>query len=211
MTNRELRNTLLELLAAEFASDGFVLTKAAACFTKRLPDGWHQFQLVFLVRSAGWEIKPGLLLRKHVVETIYHQASYFEAKYHPTTATIGLPLEKLARQGPTVSFDLTTEADITSLVQELVVLFRQVALPFFAQYDQLQAIDQELNKEIGESLFSWPNRGSIGLIIAHLVTNPRYEQLEKSYRIYYKQLSNGFYLPEYEGVMEAIKSTQAKR
>jgi hypothetical protein len=211
MTNRELRNTLLDLLAAELASDGFVLTKAAARFTKKLPDGWHQVQLVFLVRSAGWEIKPGLLLRKHVVETIYHQASYFEAKYHRTTATIGLPLEKLAKQGPTASFDLTTEADITSLVHELGALFRHVALPFFAQYDQLAAIDQELNKEAGESLFSWPNRGSIGLIIAHLVANARYEQLEKQYRTYYQQLSNGFYLPEYEGVVEVLKKGRAKR
>jgi hypothetical protein len=208
MISRDLRNRLLLLLAAEFESYGFVLNKAQAIFTKRVPNGWQKFQLVFLVRSEGWEINPALLIRNDIVEKIYHKASYFEAKYHKTTATVGLPIEKLINNGYAYdfhNFQLHTESDLNPTFQGLITLFKEVAIPFFQQYDSLEKIDNEINKENGARLFTWTSHGSIGLVIAKLVGNSRYDQLEKKYRKYYEQIDNGFYLPEYEGVVRIVK------
>lgn len=206
MTNRDLRNTLLVLLAAEFEPYGFVLNKAQAEFTKRSPDGWQKFHLVFLVRSEGWEINPGMLIRKNVVEDIYHKASYFEPKYHRTTPTIGIPMADFIRDGKDYRFQLNTEADLTPDFQGLAALFKQVVLPFFGQYDSIEELDREVNIETRKSIFSGLKyEGSVGLILAKLTDNPRYNQLERKYRSHYQLLSNGFYLPEYEGVVEALK------
>ncbi len=206
MTNRDLRNTLLTLLKAEFEPYGFALNKAKAEFTKRVPDGWQKLHLVFLVRSEGWEINPGLLIRKNVVENLYHQASYFEAKYHKTTATIGLPIADFIKDGHDYRFQLNKEADLSPTFQGLVALFRQVAIPFFQQYNSLKEIEKEVNIKDRKSLFPWINQGSVGLILAKLVSNPHYGQLEKKYRSYYEQMSKGFYLPEYEGVVKILNN-----
>lgn len=212
MTNRELRNTLLALLASEFEPYGFVLNKSQAEFTKKSPDGWQKFHLVFLVRSEGWEINLGMLIRKNVVEDIYHKASYFEPKYHRTTPTIGIPIENFIRDGRDHCFQLSTEADLTPAFQGLAALFKKIALPFFKQYDDIEELDKEVNIETRKSIFSGPKyEGSVGLILAWLANNPRYDQLEMKYRSHYKQIDNGFYLPEYEGVVEVLKAMKASQ
>jgi hypothetical protein len=138
MTNRELRNALLALLALKLEPYGFVLNQAQATFTKRSPDGWQKFQLIFLVRSEGWEINPVMLIRKNVVEDLYHKASYFEPKYHRTTPTIGISIADFIRDGKDYRFQLNTEADLTPDFQALAALFIQVVLPFFRQYDNIE-------------------------------------------------------------------------
>ena len=207
MTNRELRNSLLDLLALEVKPCDFVLNKAQAEFTNRLKDGWEKFQLIFLTRSEGWEINPGVLIRKNVVEDIYHKASYFEAKYHKTTSTIGIPLENFNNDGNMYRLTLSIESDIIPCYNRLVLLFNDVAIPFFEKYNKLEELDREVNIENRKSVFSGLKyEGNLGIILAKLVNNPHYSKLEEKYRNYYKQLANGFYLPEYEGIVEVLKS-----
>jgi hypothetical protein len=206
MTNRELRNSLLDLLALKLKPSGFVLNKAQAEFTNRLKDGWEKFHLIFLVRSEGWEINPGVLIRKNVVEDIYHKASYFEAKYHKTTPTIGIPLENFNNNGNKYRLTLASEADIIPCYHKLLVLFNNVAIPFFEKYSSLEELDREVNIENRKSVFSGPKyEGNLGIILARLTNNPHYHKLEEKYRNYYQQFSNGFYLPEYEGIVEVLK------
>ncbi|TDN40381.1 hypothetical protein E4631_11440 [Hymenobacter sp. UV11] len=207
MTNRELRNSLLDLLASELSPSGFVLNKAQAGFTNRLKDGWKKFHLIFLVRSEGWEINPGVLVRKNVVEDLYHKASYFEAKYHKTTPTIGIALENLNNDGNSYRLTLTSERDVLPCYHRLLYLFNNVAIPFFEKYSSLEELDKEVNIETRKSIFSGLNyEGNLGIILAKLVNNPHYHKLEEKYRNYYQQFSNGFYLPEYEGIVEVLKS-----
>ena len=206
MTNRELRNALLVALSSELIPYGFVLNKSQAEFTRRAADGWHKFQLIFLMRSNGWEINLGLLIRKNLVESIYHQASYFEPKYHKTTPTVGLSVETLINDGQEHRFQLRTISDLTPCFEGILNLFNQVAIPFFAKYNSIEALDREVNVENRSSIFSWINQGSIGVILAKLVGNPKYVSLKKKYHSHYKKLSDGFYLPEYEGVVNALES-----
>lgn len=206
MTNIELRNALLERLALDFAPYGFVLNKALAEFTKRSAQGWEKFQLIFLVRSNGWEINPAMLIRINVVEDIYHKASYFETKYHKTTPTVGIPLENFINDGKGYRFDLTSEADIEHCYQNIMTLFKKAVVPFFLQYNNIEQLDKEVNVESSKSIFSGPKyEGNLGIILAKLAHNPRQNQLENKYRSYYQQFSNGFYLAEYEGIVEALR------
>ncbi|MBO2008904.1 hypothetical protein [Hymenobacter negativus] len=206
MTNRELRNALLERLASYLAPYGFVLNKALAEFTKRSAEGWEKFQLIYLVRSNGWEINPAMLIRINTVEDIYHKASYFETKCHKTTPTVGIPLEDFINDGKGYRFDLNSEADIERCYQNIMMLFKKVVVPFFSQYNDIEQLDKEVNIENRESIFSWAiYKGSLGIILAKLVDNPKYNQLEEKHRIYYQQFADGFYLDEYEGVAKVLR------
>ena len=207
MTNRELRNSLLDLLALELKPSGFVLNKAQAEFTNRMKDGWETFQLIFLMRSEGWEINPVMLLRRNLVEDIYHKASYFEAKYHKTTPTIGIALENFYNDGNGYQLTLASDIDILPCYHRLLYLFNKVAIPFFEKYSSIEELDKEVNIAHRKSIFSGPKyEGNLGIILAKLVNNPHYSKLEEKYRNYYKQLDNSFYLSEYEGVIKVLKS-----
>jgi hypothetical protein len=82
------------------------VNKSLAEFTKRTSEGWHKFQLVFLSCANGWEIIPAMLIRKNVVEDLYHRASFFDAKYHKTTPNIGITVEKLRNDEQSYRFVL---------------------------------------------------------------------------------------------------------
>lgn len=172
-----------------------------------MKDGWEKFHLIFLVRSEGWEINPGVLIRKNVVEDIYHKASYFEVKYHKTTPTIGIPLENFNNDGNKYRLTLTSEADIIPCYHRLLFLFNDVAISFFEKYSSLEELDREVNIESRKSVFSGLKyEGNLGIILARLANNLHYHKLENKYRNYYKQLANDFYPPEYEIVIEVLKS-----
>ncbi|MCI1187116.1 hypothetical protein MON38_06765 [Hymenobacter sp. DH14] len=206
MTNRELRNALLERLASDLAPYGFVLNKSLAEFTKRSGEGWEKFQLIFLVRSNSWEINPAMLIRIDIVENIYQKASYFDKKYHKTTPTVGISLEDFVNDGKGYRFDLSNEEDIERCYQSTMMLFKKVVIPFFSQYNNIEQLDREINVENRESIFGGPKyEGNLGIILAKLACNPRYNQLESKYHCYYQQLQDGFYLAEYEGIVEALR------
>lgn len=209
MNSRDVRNALLTAVAADLLPFGFILNRAQAEFTQRTPDGWNKVQLVFLWRNPEWEIKVGLLIRLHHVEQIYHRASSFEPRFHRTTPTIGLPLEKLlaANQAPYVT--LRTAADIAPCREWVWRLFNERAQPFFARYHTLVALEHEVNAPPGTSIFSGPKyEGNVGLILAKLVNSPVYDQLQQRYRKYYEWLANGFYLPEYERLVKILEDVE---
>ena len=206
MSDRELHDALLNALDNNLRAYGFVLNKRKGTFRRKNKEGWHDFQLVFLSRSPGWEVKIGLLIRKNIVEEIYHKASFFEPKYHKETPTIGVALENYISDGHDYKFTLEKIADISHCYSEILNLFTDIAEPFFVLYNSLEKLDKAINVEQGCSIFTGIKfEGNVGVIIAKLVGNPKYEQLKNKYRKYYEKLSNGFYLSEYEGVLRVLE------
>src|ERR1700753_2794593 len=111
MNKKALKESQLELLHDLLKEYGFVLNKRQGEFTKKLKGGWDKFQLIFLNRDNGWEINFGMFIRKDAIEDIYHQASYFEPKYHKTTPSLGISIEKFINDGNEYRCYLSSEAD----------------------------------------------------------------------------------------------------
>lgn len=205
MSKEGIKNDLLELLRARFKPHDFVLNKGLAEFTKKQKDGWNKFHLNFLNRKSWWEINLGMLIRKDIIENIYHQASYFEPKYHKTTPSLGISVEKFINDGKEYRCYLNSEADIEKCADYIENLFIKIALPFFERYDNLREMDEAVNIKSGKSIFSGLKyEGNLGIILAKLVANPDYAFFLEKYRSYYKGLSNGFYLPEYEKLIKVL-------
>jgi hypothetical protein len=205
MSKQKNKTRLLELLGLHLKPYGFALNKNRAEFTKREKSGWNKFQLIFLNRSAGWEIDPGMLIRQNVVEDIYHKASSYEPKYHKTTPTVGITVEKIIDDGRQHRCYLNSSEDIEECLNYIAGIFADVVLPFFVKYSTMEALDKAVNVKSGKSIFSGLKyEGSVGLILARLSKNPEYFFFLDKYRRYYIDLNDGYYLPDYERLITVL-------
>jgi hypothetical protein len=207
MSKGKNKSSLLELLSDRLKVYDFLLNKGLAEFTKKEPDGWSKFQLIFLNRDAGWEINIGMLIRKNIVEDIYHQASTFEPKYHKTTPTIGTAVENLINDNKKYRCYLNAEKDIEICLEYLEGLFVKIALPFFKEYSELKKVEKAVNIKNGKSIFSGLKyEGNLGIILAKLVNNPDYSFFLEKYRMHYVNFNDGYYLPEYEKLVKILEA-----
>jgi hypothetical protein len=201
------KNKLLELVHDRIKKHGVRLNKRLAEFTEKQKDGWNKFQLIFLNRHKGWGINIGMLIRKNLVEDIYHQASYFAPEYHKTTPTIGITVESFINDGKKNRCYLNSENDIVTCMNYIEDLFIKIVLPFFKEYDSLEKMDEAVNIKNGISIFSGLKyEGNLGIILAKLVKNPDYTFFLKKYRDYYIHFSDGFYLPEFEKLTKVLET-----
>ena len=208
MTNREfLKSELLKALDIKLKDIGFQVNMKLGEFTRRNKDGWNKYQIVFLKTDEGWELKPSLLLRVDSVEDIFHKTSEFEEKYKKGTPTIGTSIEDYQSNGKTYRYQMREEPHINVIAQELYIIFKEIALPFFDKYDTLEKIDKALNiKPEDTSLTGAIFKGSKALIIAKLMCRRNFKELADYYYNYYKNFSEGFYLPNYIRLKEFLEN-----
>lgn len=206
MNSNQLKEDLLSKVEAELIKFDFKLKKSLCEFTEITSDGWNKYQLIFLIREDGWEINLGMLIRKNIVEDIYHRASYFDPKYHKTTPTIGITIEDYIRDGNQYRFDLRNVEDLNVCCSGIAKLFKEIALPFYDKYSSLDRIEKDINVKEGKSIFSGIKyEGNIGIILAKLTHNPEYELLKEKYLKYYSEKYDGFYLNEYIGIIKVLE------
>lgn len=207
MINKEsLRVALLLKLGEQLNVMGFTLNKSQSEFKKTLSLGWEKYQIVFLKREFGWELKPSLLLRIDKIENIFHEISGFEEKYKNGTHTIGISIEDYLHDGNKYRYSLTHENQVDEISRELFNVFNKVALPFFEKYSSLAAIEEVLNQNpYDTSLTGSIFKGYKTIIMAKLMQRNNFNDLVNIYQKYYSEFSNGFYLPEYEKLVEVLQ------
>ncbi|MCX2449725.1 hypothetical protein OQX61_00460 [Pedobacter sp. PLR] len=206
MTKRNfLKNEILKALSEKLKPYDYKLKKSDDSFIQKTEFGWNMFSTTFLVRSEGWNIRPGLLIRFNVVEDLFHQVSNFEKKYHKGTPTLGTSIENLNINGLEARFDLFEEAQIDRVASELFKLFKSVGTPFFEKYNNLPAVDHQINDD-NTVLTGFIFKGTKGLILAKLLGRKDFGILQEKYQHYYESFSDGFYLPEYLRVKELLSS-----
>lgn len=209
MTEKEfLKREILVHLGEKLKSSEYKLSKSACDFTKKTEFGWNKYQIVFLNRDNGWELKPSLLVRFNLVENLFHQISDFDEKYQQGTSTIGISIEDLENSSLTQTrLELTNEIQINDVVNALVGLFENFAEPFFKKYNNLQTLDEKLNSDVNDtSLTGDIFKGIKSLIIAKLVKSKDFDKLQNIYYDYYKNFSKGYYLSEYLRLKEVLNS-----
>jgi hypothetical protein len=212
MNKQEIKNTFQASVSDELLKYGFKLNKQDSIFTRKTPYGWDKFQLDFLNRGNGWDVDFGMLIRLNEVENIYHKGSYFDKKYHVTTPTIGINIGTYLNDEENNRMFLDEDSDLNEFYTLTVRLFKEVALPFFEKYNSIKNLDKAINVEEGESIFSGLKyEGNLGIILAKLTNNPKFDFFENKYRNYYKEFCKGFYLKEYEDVLKAFEKANATK
>ena len=166
----------------------------------------YKYQIVFLNRNGGWELKPSLLLRFDIVEDIFHKTSGFEERYKKGTPTIGTSIEDYQTDNNNYRFYLTDENQIDAIEQNLFLLFKKIALPFYEKFNSLEKVDKALNNDLEDtSLTGDIFKGSKSLIVAKLIGRDNYKELEDFYLQYYKEFANGFYFPDFKKLTKFLE------
>lgn len=210
MTKREfLKTELLKRLDERLAQYGFKLNRQQSEFNRRTKSGWHKLQILFILKSEGWEVEPAIFIRIHQVEDIFHRTSGFEFKYQRGTPTIGLSLNDYVGDLSKYSYMLTEESQIDELASFYLSAFEEHALPFYLEYDDLNVMEKIINADQYDIKFTGPIfKGSKGLIMAKLTKKGNYDELVKRYTHYYEQLSNGFYLPSFKALVGDLQNSE---
>jgi hypothetical protein len=214
MTRHEfLRNEILKIVGETLRQKhDFILNKSLGEFTKKYKGGWDKFQLIFLKRDDAWEIVPAMLIRRDVVEEIFHQASDFEEKFQKATPTIGASIEDyVGDKTSRYRFDLSEESQIDFIADKIIILFTDVALPFFRKFGKLAALDFALNEDTADLTLTGPIfKGYKGMILAKLNRRNDYQSLVECYTDYYEKYSKGFYLPEFRKLLNILSNISPK-
>jgi hypothetical protein len=204
-SRNRLRRALFERLEGPLHDAGFSWVRTKDSFVRKRAASSDRFQLSFF--SNGSRVQADVGVRFDGVEQIFHTSSNVTPKYIGESSTVGRSIGSILH-GSAQGFELPLVGDRT--FERLVNAFIDVALPYYAAFSSLAAIDHELNTE---PLVPSPNRrspwlrGSTGLIVARLVGRVNYRQLVDAYRGVIERV-DAFHLRDYDALVTRLESIE---
>lgn len=210
---QDVRETFANNLAVLLEEYNFKYVKSRDRFIRKYNDQefWFSILTYKYREDAGYYINPTIQIRVNQVENIFHIGSSFNAKQKKETSTIGCSIENYMNDNSgAYRFYIEALDDVKPACKFILQLFKDIAIPFFEEYDNLIAIERHVNEEpLRELAIINPIfRGSKGLIMAKLVGNCQFPQLKRVYTEFYSNFADGFYLDDFEKVVVSLKSIE---
>ncbi len=170
---------------------GFALNKDWGIFVRPQPYG-HDAFLVVNQGSAGvgprhFEIAPHCGIRHDRIEIPWNTLGmvYGEGQQQTSTLVLGFPRGMAA---PTLKvMPATMNADIEHIAAETEAVFTQIALPFYARFADLRAIEELANKQPLADFMPYTVGGPIedrairSLLLAKAVNPQRYAAVRQAF------------------------------
>lgn len=198
MNRWEAKKRVYDGLTEAAGLGGFRLNRSAEGFVRKIPGGTQQLSVPFWDYCPEFQFSLVRCIRLDAVEDLFHRFSGSPERFHKETLTSMTQLEYFGEEptpGRGVIFKAVTEAEFANELSRLSAFIRKKALPFFDRYNTLEALDRAMNPEIppparnaawDSNRFAFdstshPYRGMRAVIIAHLVGNPRFEELLARY------------------------------
>ena len=207
-TTKSLKEALFETVQKGVTGEGFVLKRSKERFVRERADITDVFQLVCLDGKPGLRVQPNVGVRVARIEETFHRISGFEPKYQGDTVTIGAGIGNITNNdNRACEFIVETDVDVITASEQILRVFREFALPYFARFSELSAIDAELNDH---PLERTPNRPvpwlrcASGLIVAKLVERPNYTELVQVYGDLMSRADKGFYLGRFRALADIL-------
>ncbi len=203
-----LISSLFEALKPILEQEGFKFVASRREFVRRSCDRSERFHITVLNDRPGHRLRPSASVRFENVERIFHRTSGFAPKYQSATPTVGVDFDNLYGMSE-FQVRILNESDLAAAVERVVAIFREYAVPYFARFPDIEAVDAVINEHPhnncadrgGPTVF----RYSIGMIVAKLVGRKHFDELAE---IYYKSAQNdnaGFYLPQFKSLLKDLK------
>jgi hypothetical protein len=214
MSNTDLkarRARLIDPIATALASDGYKFKSASGTFEREVGGYIRRFQLVVTDAKPGWMVRPNVGIRVKLVEDILHRHSGFERKHQAGTTTVGGSVGEL-RDGRLTAcqFPIKKEDDPASSALPILEVYRSFAVPYFDKFSDLAAIDQLLNADLSQRVSGVGPpflRLSRGLIVAHMLRRPDFDDLASRYSEQLTTVSDGFYLKWFTPLLAELRAT----
>lgn len=210
--SKRLPDLVLAGVDAVLKPEGFKLVKSKKWFLRQTDGRTEKFQLVVLNDRPGYRICPCVGVRFEAVEQIFHKTSTFEPEFQKDTDTVGVNLWHIhGKDG--YQLPVHDESDVTPVVDRILEIFRNVAVPYFSEFSDLKAVDVAVNDHPQQKCVHrvMPSlRCSTGVIVARLTGRDDYDALVATYREQLQQDANGFYLPPFEALVEDLKTMDVR-
>lgn len=208
-----MRRALFDVLVPRFAALGFRWEAGRDRFVREHAETTDLFPLICTDAKPGWWVQQVVAIRIEMVEQIFHQTSGFGGQDQTGTATLGASVGTiLGGKNLDGRLLLEREDQVEPVATEIMATFSNVALPYYARWSSLRAIDAELNDD---PTVRSPHRGgpplwrcSTGIIVAKLVGRSDYDALAAYYTDVMTRVSNGFYLKQYLALLESLRSVE---
>lgn len=208
---KEIKSNLFKCLQERLSDAGFRFIKSKDGFIRKTSFGqqWYTFLFYTYEGVEGVEVNPVIQIRFEEVEIMFHETSSFSEKDSKGTSTIGCSIENyLGDCSDSFRQKIVDNNDVEAACSFFYRLFQETGERFFSDYTTLNDLDLLINSEPkSELVLIHPIfRGSKGLIIDHLLGGKNREFLTDVYSDSYTEFANGFYKPDYEGVIKNIIS-----
>ena len=207
--NVELKAALFAALTVEMKMRGFSLRSGQDRFVRRRGQVTDLFQLVCLDGKPGYRIQPNVGVSIAQVEDILRQTSGLESTNQKDPPTMGSSIGILQTgDSRSCEFLLVSKPEVSTVVEKIVAVFLERALPYYERWGSLAAVDAELNDKPAVPTHHRPlawARCSTGIIVARLVGRPDYDQLAALYTEIMTRDNKGFYLKRFQALLRTLE------
>lgn len=203
MKKHEMKNLLFEMLGGILSGTDFRLKKSEDAFVRKIPGGRQMLGIPLLDYNPEFEFSLSICIRLDAVEEIFHQFSGSPPKFHSMSDTTITRLDYFT--GGPGKYKVTTAGDVTFVGAILPSAIRENIMPFFNEYNNVQALDRGVNcLRPGIDITQNPSGAMHAVIVAHLAGNTDFDRLVAKHRTD-MQLSPGVPHP-FNGLVEFLKT-----
>ncbi len=190
---------IVDAVTPVVSGPGFRFKKSSEAFARKIDGGRQELGLPLVDYNPVFHFSFTLCMRFEAVQDITNRFSGSPPKYHSMTLTSITQLEFLglpAKPGMGVDYEVSSEAELMTVLPGVLAITRDRILPFFEEYRDIATVNRGLNPEGGERVFrvvgfpdrrafdatNQPYRAMTGVAAAFLAKDPRLDALIGAYR-----------------------------
>lgn len=188
MKKQEIRDYIYAGLKEVLAGAGFKLNKKEGAFTRSIPNGFQRIYVPLYDYNPLFVFSLTIGIRLDAVEDIVNQFSGTVGPGQAQTTTSLTQLGYFTHENRK-EYEVSTKEEIDSALSDLTTLINSKILPFLEQYQDVQSLDDAINKKkLPEFDSTQPlSHAMQSITLAKLANNPSFSALVTEYK---KSLEN---------------------
>lgn len=175
----EVISGLREKLDLRFQNDQFKFRKANAEYVRKNGDLKYMFWLGVNAKTGWFPVTPAAFVNSATVNKTFNEILGSNIPVTGGTCGFGVGNECNHERG---RYQIEMVTDIASTAEAIWRDYTEVASPFFATIDSLEAIDRYMNTICDDGTPTGSiSDACLGLIVAKMVGNPRFFEIAETY------------------------------
>jgi len=205
MKKQEIRDFVYAGLKEILGGAGFKLNKKEGAFTRSIPKGFQRIYVPLYDYNPLFVFSLTIGIRLDAVEDIFNQFSGAMGPGQAQTTTSLTQLGYFTQENPK-EYEVSTKEEIDSALSDLTTLINSKILPFLEQYQDVQSLDDAINRKKLPGFDSTHplSHAMHSIILAKLANNPSFSALVAEYA----KSSENFPPPDGERFDRLVSSLQ---
>jgi len=205
----EVRTRFRDECLTAFSADGFKYFKKREAFRRKASSEFEHLAHFRVVKTSRVLIEPSFSIRQLEVEGTFHEAMGTAKKFADMTSVLWPHAATLVPDaGEEIVFQVDSEESVVDGARAFAAIYRDYARTFFELRSSLDEIDRILNGAPLEPCAYQPSllhRCSFGAVVALMLHGKENAAATvEAHRNVLATLNDGFYLPKFDRVVDAV-------